>query len=131
MNRILLILFLTFNLTCFSQSQAEINKDANNEYLKADIELNDVYQKILKDYKSDSVFIYRFKRTQKFWISYRDAELEMKFPAKEKQLKYGSVYPMCASFFLKELTQERTEKLKVWLLGISEGDVCSGSIKKN
>ncbi|MFT6416765.1 MAG: hypothetical protein ACJARZ_002116 [Dokdonia sp.] len=108
-----------------------MNKDANNEYLKADVKLNEVYQKILKDNRSDSVFIYQFKRTQKIWISYRDAELEMKFPAKKKQLEYGSVYPMCVSFFLKELTQERAEKLKVWLHGVSEGDVCSSSVKKN
>lgn len=30
---------------------------------------------------------------------------------------------------LKELTEERTEKLKVWLNGIEEGDMCIGSVK--
>ena len=53
----------------------------------------------------------------------------MKFPAKNKRGQYGSVYPMCVSYFLKELTEERTEKLKVWLIGIEEGDVCTGSVK--
>ena len=129
MNRIIIILFLTFNLSCFSQSQSEMNKEANTEYKKADIELNNVYQKILTEYKSDSIFIDRFKKTQRIWISYRDAELEMKFPAKNKRGQYGSVYPMCFSYFLKELTEERTEKLKVWLIGIEEGDVCTGSVK--
>ncbi|WP_299439364.1 lysozyme inhibitor LprI family protein [uncultured Aquimarina sp.] len=108
MNRILLILFLTFYLPCFSQTQSEMNKDANNEYQKADIELNNVYQKILIEYKSDSVFIDRLKKVQRIWISYRDAELEMKFPAKNKQAEYGSVYPMCVSNFLKKLTEQRT-----------------------
>ena len=106
-----------------------MNKEANTEYKKADIELNNVYQKILTEYKSDSIFIDRFKKTQRIWISYRDAELEMKFPAKNKRGQYGSVYPMCVSYFLKELTEERTEKLKVWLIGIEEGDVCTGSVK--
>lgn len=55
----------------------------------------------------------------------------MKFLAENKQPKYGSVYPMCAALFLKELTEERTEKLRVWLNGIEEGDVCSGSVKTN
>ncbi len=129
MNRILIILFLTFNLNCFSQSQSEMNKNANIEYIKADVELNDVYQKILTEYKSDSIFITKLKKAQTIWISYRDAELEMKFPAENKQLEYGSVYPMCVSVFLKKLTEERTEKLKDWINGIVEGETCSGSIK--
>lgn len=131
MNRILIILFLAFNLNCFSQTQHEINKEASEEYKKADIELNNVYQNILTEYKFDSIFIDRLKKTQRIWISYRDAELEMKFPAENKQAQYGSVFPMCVSFFLKKLTNERTEKLKIWLNGIEEGDVCSGSVKTN
>ena len=55
----------------------------------------------------------------------------MKFPAENKQLEYGSVYPMCYSLFLKEMTEERTKKLRVWLTGIKEGDICSGSVKMN
>ena len=130
MNRIIIILFLTFNLTCFSQSQSELNKTAIAECKKVDIELNNVYQKILTKYKSDSIFIDRFKKTQKIWISYRDAELEMKFPAENKQAEYGSVYPMCVSHFIKKLTEERIEKLKIWLIGIEEGDICSGSVER-
>ncbi|MHA7058850.1 lysozyme inhibitor LprI family protein [Aquimarina sp. M1] len=129
MNRVFILLFLTFNLTCFSQTQSEINKEASNNYKKADIELNNVYQNILAEYKYDTAFIGQLKRTQRIWISYRDAELEMKFPAENKQVEYGSVYPMCVSLFLKELTNERTEKLKIWLHGIEEGDICSGSVK--
>jgi uncharacterized protein YecT (DUF1311 family) len=131
MNRILLILFLTLNLTCFSQTQHEMSEEASQEYREAAIELNNVYQKILTEYKSDSIFIDRLKKVQDIWGLYRDAALEMKFPANNKQLEYGSVYPMCVSIFLKELTEDRTEKLEVWVYGIGEGDMCSGSIKTN
>ena len=55
----------------------------------------------------------------------------MKFPAENKQAEYGSVYSMCASEFLKELTEERIEKLQVWLKGIEEEEICSGSVKIN
>tara|TARA_R110002050_G_C8671328_1_gene492089 strand:- start:58 stop:384 length:327 start_codon:yes stop_codon:yes gene_type:complete len=106
-----------------------MNKDVNDEYQKSEIELNSIYKKILTEYKSDSIFIDRLKKTQKIWISYRDAELEIKFPAENKQAEYGSVYPMCVTYFLKELTDERIKKLKTWLTGIEEGDVCSGSVK--
>jgi len=131
MNRILIILFIAFNLNCFSQTQHDLHKEASEEFKKADIELNNVFQNILIEYKSDSIFIDRLKNTQRIWISYRDAELEMKFPAENKQAEYGSIYPMCVSLFLKKLTEERTEKLKVWLNGIEEGDMCSGSVKTN
>ncbi len=131
MNRILILLFLSFNFCAFGQTQHEMHKDANNRYKKSDNELNKVYQKILTEYKSDSIFINRLKKTQKIWIAYKDAELEMKFPAENKQAQYGSVYPMCVSLFLKELTDERTKKLRVWLNGIEEGDMCSGSVKTN
>jgi uncharacterized protein YecT (DUF1311 family) len=108
-----------------------MHKEASEGYKKSDIELNSVYQKILTEYKSDSTFIDRLKKTQRIWIAYRDSELEMKFPAENKQAEYGSFYPMCVSLFLKELTEERTEKLRVWLNGIEEGDMCSGSVKTN
>lgn len=129
MKNIVTFIILTWTFSCFSQTQAEMNENASNEYKKADTELNAVYKKILNEYKSDPAFTNRLKKTQKIWISFRNAELEMKFPAKNKQLEYGSIYPMCISLFLKELTKERTEKLRIWLNGIEEGDLCSGSIK--
>ena len=51
------------------------------------------------------------------------------FPEEQKRLYYGSVFPMCWSMALTSLTNERIEKLKIWLTGIEEGDMCSGSIK--
>jgi|TARA_R110002110_G_scaffold89504_2_gene233092 uncharacterized protein YecT (DUF1311 family) len=108
-----------------------MNKDANFEYNEADTELNNVYQKLLSEYKSDSIFIDRLKKAQRIWLSYRDAELEMKFPAENKQLEYGNTYSMCVSIYLEELTEQRIEKLKDWLNGIDEGNICSGSIEAN
>jgi uncharacterized protein YecT (DUF1311 family) len=129
MKKLITIIVLTLTINCFSQTQGEMNTDASNAYKKVDMELNNVYQKVLTEYKSDLTFINRLKKAQRIWISYRDAELEMKFPAENKQYEYGSIYPMCVSYFLKGLTEERTEKLRVWLTGIQEGDACSGSVK--
>lgn len=131
MNRIIFILLLTFSCTCLSQTQQEMHKQASEEYRKADAELNNVYKKILTAYKSDIDFIDRLKKAQRIWISHRDAELEMRFPAEDKQSEYGSAYPMCLSSFMKDLTEERTEKLRMWLNGIEEGEVCLGSVKMN
>lgn len=124
---VLIVICLISNFG-FSQTQLEMNQSANNDFLKADKELNSVYQKILKEYKSDVNFIKNLKFSQKIWIQFRDAEMKVKFPERENGY-YGSVFPMCWSMELTELTKIRTKKLKIWLTGIEEGDVCSGSVK--
>lgn len=129
MKQTLLLLLLTSSFCAFGQSQDQMHQEAREAYRKADLELNEVYQKILVEYQSDTLFIDQLKKTQRIWISYRDAELEMKFPAENKQAEYGSAYPLCAFLFLTELTQERTEKLSVWLRGIEEGEICAGSVR--
>jgi hypothetical protein len=52
----------------------------------------------------------------------------MKFPKREKRY-YGSVFEECKKLFLVEITQNRIQKLKVWIEGVQEGEVCKGSIK--
>ena len=53
--------------------------------------------------------------------------METKFP--EKEIRYGSVLPMCWSIYREELTKDRIKKLKEWLTGTKEGNVCAGSVK--
>ena len=128
-NKILIsFLFLTFTF-CFGQTQSEMNITANQKYIKADKELNQVYSQILKDYKDDLVFISKLKIAQNLWIKFRDAEMNAIFPEIDKQLNYGSVFPMCWSSHLTRLTKERIKTLKIWQTGIEEGEVCSGSVK--
>jgi uncharacterized protein YecT (DUF1311 family) len=128
-NKILIsILFLT-SMFCFGQTQSEMNSTESQKYIKADKELNQVYSKILKDYKDDPVFISKLKIAQNLWIKFRDAEMNALFPEIDKQLNYGSVFPMCWSIHLTTLTKERIKNLKIWETGVEEGDVCSGSVK--
>ena len=128
-NKILIsILFLT-SVFCFAQTQSEMNSDEYQKYIKADKELNQVYGQILKDYKNDPVFISKLKIAQNLWIKFRDAEMNALFPENDKQLNYGSVFPMCWNIHLTRLTKERIKTLKIWIIGIEEGDVCSGSVK--
>lgn len=129
MKQLIFIISLSFSLVSFSQTQMEMNQDAHLAYQKADKELNRVYQAILTEYKSEPLFIERLKVAQRLWINFRDAELDMRFPKTDKGYHYGSVYPMCVSLILKEMTEERTKKLMVWLEGIEEGEMCLGSIK--
>ena len=122
-----IIFCVTINF-CFGQTQVEMNQNANTGFQKADKELNVVYQSILKSYKSDTEFVKNLKISQRIWVQLRDAEMKTKYPDRENGY-YGSVQPMCWSIYMEDLTEERTKKLKVWLTGIEEGDVCSGSVK--
>ena len=122
------LLFL-FSFTYFfstAQSQTELQIDAFNSYKKADKELNRVYQAIISEYSEDSVFIENLIISQRIWIQFRDAEFKMKYP---DNVEYGSVQEMCEAMYLEKLTKERIKTLNVWLKGLEEGEVCSGSVK--
>ncbi len=127
----LLILFVCSS-AAFSQSQLDLNVEACDKYKKADAELNKTYRQILTEYKDDKLFLQKLKSAQNAWIKFRDASLEARFPLKPNEnanQKFGSVYPMCRCFVLTEITEKRTEELKLWTEGIEEGDVCTGSVK--
>jgi len=124
---IALVLCISTNFG-FAQTQVKMNTEAGNSFLKVDKELNSTYNEILKEYKSDTVFIKNLKTAQNIWIKFRDAEMEMKYPDREPGY-YGSIQPVCRYSYLEELTKKRTKELKVWLTGIEEGDCCSGSVK--
>ena len=125
---IILTIFLTSSIFCYSQTQLELNTEAFNNYKKADTKLNQVYSQILKEYKSDVVFITNLKNSQRLWIQFRDAEMKARYPQREDGY-YGSIFPLCWNLYLKELTEERIKKLNIWLVGIPEGDACIGSVK--
>lgn len=131
-NRLLTIItFIIIQIShqAFGQTQTEMNQEAQSRYLKSDKELNLVYDQILKEYNKDDEFITSLKIAQRIWVQFRDAETNSKFPARNSRIEYGSIYPLCLANYLTELTQYRTSKLKIWLIGAPEGDCCSGSVK--
>jgi uncharacterized protein YecT (DUF1311 family) len=124
----LLLLPLSFTVAP-AQTQADMNKEACDEYQKADVELNKSYQQILSGYKADAVFARKMKTSQRAWVTYRDAHLASLYPAANPQSEYGSVFSMCRCMALAKITKQRTEELRRWVDGVEEGDACAGSIK--
>ena len=112
---------------CAAQTQTEMNDKAAGDFQKADKELNVIYQKVLKEYAADTAFIGYFKAAQKIWVQFRDAEMKAMYP--EWAYLHSNVFPMCWNNYQAELTTERTRKLKRWLAGNEDDDVCQGSIK--
>jgi uncharacterized protein YecT (DUF1311 family) len=110
-------------------TQSERNQCATGQLKAADDELNRVYQALLRQYKDNREFLEKLRKAQRAWLTFRAAELEARFPAPNKQRRYGSVYPMCANAFVAEQTQERIKRLREWLDGTEEGNVCAGSVQ--
>jgi len=123
---IIMFMIVVFSSSTYAQAQSRRNTEVSSGYERADKELNQVYKQILKDYAGQPLFIAKLKVAQRLWVQLRDAELGLKFP---KTGNYGSVQPMCEEDYLAHLTRERIKFLRVWLTGIQEGDVCSGSVR--
>ncbi len=115
-----------------AQTQLQLNQQSCAEYDKADGELNRSYQIILREYKTDGLFIEKIKQAQRAWVVFRDAQIASLYPLKPNDnpnQKYGSVYPMCRCHALARITRQRTAELREWINGVEEGDVCAGSIR--
>jgi uncharacterized protein YecT (DUF1311 family) len=113
-----------------AQTQYELNTCAGSEFAAADQTLNEVYEQVLRQYRTDRPFIEKFKVAQRAWLRFRDAEMEALFPKADEQGEYGSVFPMCFAQWKSQLTHERTDQLRRWLKGGEEGDACRGSIRR-
>ena len=105
MKKIAIVFSLIMSVLSFAQNQTEMNIDSYKQYLKVDKELNVVYQKVLKKYSTDKVFLKKLKIAQNLWIKFRDAEAEAKYPAEDKKYEYGSVFPVCYNSFMEDLTR--------------------------
>lgn len=110
-----------------TQSQTEMTDKSYQTFEKTDKELNKIYSQILLKYKNDKIFISKLQKAEIAWIKFRDAEIEAIYPEEDKMHNYGTVYLMCVNGILTEMTQQRIKELKLWLKGMPEGDVCSGS----
>lgn len=128
MKHFIFFIILVTSISCFAFDSGPIH-NPQDSYQLADKELNIVYQRILNEYQTDTLFIENLKASQRIWVTFRDAELKVKYPESEPGY-YGSIYPVCVSNYLEGLTRERIKTLKIWLEGIEEGDVCAGSVRR-
>jgi uncharacterized protein YecT (DUF1311 family) len=112
----------------FGQTQAQLTNDSSERLKKVEAELSSVYNRVLETYADDKEFITNIKQSQELWAKFKTAELKMKYPDRSAGY-YGSTHQMCVNDYLAQLTNERIKRLRDWLTGMPDGDVCSGSIK--
>ena len=134
-----LILFFSFPLVLPQQrktskgdpcskamTQASLNSCFCERAQKADAQLNDVYQQLLKKNASDTNFIEKLKISERAWVAFRDAQLEAIYPDPDPRAAYGTVFTMCECMAREELTMDRVKQLRRMLKSV-EGDVCAWS----
>jgi uncharacterized protein YecT (DUF1311 family) len=114
-------------LRSYAETQAAMTADACLALENSNAEMKRIHRQIVRDHNDNKRFITAFNKTQRAWSAFRDADLNAIYP--EPSEFYGSVYGMCRCTVLNELTRERIETLKKWLLKGTEGDVCAGSMK--
>ncbi|MEP7355514.1 MAG: lysozyme inhibitor LprI family protein [Acidobacteriota bacterium] len=93
-------------------AQGELNECAAAEAQRADLALNETFQRLLVAAKSDGTATKKIKEADRAWITYRDAYLDARFPAKDKQREYGTKYPTEYALFRAKLTYRQIETLK-------------------
>ena len=124
MLRLILLILFSFALTAVSANdeikcnpdgnQLEINACASFDFSKADNELNETYQALIKKEAHDKLFINKLRLAQKAWLAFRDADLEARFVCTENDARicWGSMYPMLFFSRKAELTRERNKQLR-------------------
>ena len=119
------------NKSCLDSAitEGDMNECSEKDFKSADNELNQVYKSIQTKFKKDPLFLKKLKIAQLAWIQFRDAQFDMKYPHKDEDGYYGSVFSMCIANYKAQLTRERIKSLKEWLTAAPEGDVCSGSLQ--
>lgn len=108
----------------FIETQYAISKVSCDEYQQQDKLMNTLYQGIKKAHKKDRTFLRRFKKSQRYWLKFRDAHLNVLYPKPEKDKVSASSFTMCRCITLTAMTEQRNAQLRQILIP-EEGDVCS------
>jgi len=98
-----------------AQSQQEMNREAEDGFRRADVELNRVYQELLP--RLPGPVREKLIDAQLAWIRFRDAEAE----ARAWEFEGGTMYPFLYYSSLEDTTRQRSEDLRIWLESLSAG----------
>jgi len=123
MKDILYILIISaFALSC--SSQKNYHQEIQNDHLDSVIAL------INLEFKSDEEFLKKLAISQRNWEQSILSDLDLIYPKANKE-EYGSSYLSCVKRILNWEIKNRVALLEKWTNGISEGELCNGSIPIN
>ena len=94
-----------------ADTQAELNACAQEEAVRADDEMHAVYRALLSKAGRKSART-KIRRAHQAWLAFRDAYIEARFPASDKQREYGSIYPSEMNLLKVKLTEQHVASLQ-------------------
>jgi len=109
-------------------SQTELNSQEIDKATYSREVLDSVYNAVILEYKDQLTFISNFKKSQKLWERYMEAQLLARFP-EDDATRDGSSFSMCYSLYQQELLKDRINTINDWLTGFPQGQICGGSVK--
>jgi uncharacterized protein YecT (DUF1311 family) len=85
---------------------------AGAEAKRVDAKLNSTYRALLARVASQPEAVAKIKAAERAWVAYRDAYVEASYPAKNKAIEYGSIYPLDVALLRAKLTQRQVTALE-------------------
>jgi uncharacterized protein YecT (DUF1311 family) len=107
--------------------QTEMTLGALADYGEVEKLHQQVYDEIIAIYGDDKQSVEFLRRSQRAWISFRDAQIRAIWPEIETGETMGTAERMCIPIELEKLTRQRIIQLLTWRIGIEEGDVGAGT----
>jgi uncharacterized protein YecT (DUF1311 family) len=108
-------------------SQREMRLEAMADYKEVEKLHQQVYDEIIAIYGDDSQSADFIRRSQRAWISFREAHIRAIWPQIETGEVMGTAERICIPSELEKLTRQRIIQLLTWRNGIEEGDVEAGT----
>lgn len=109
-------------------SQGDINTCSETAAHAAQTRLNSLYQAVLAKYHDAPAQQARLRSAQQAWERYRDAELHAVYPHAGDPAYATAYTPTCHARLRLSLLRERIARLRQWLDGGIEGDLCAGAL---
>ncbi len=92
--------------------QTSLDICASAEAKHADAEMNRVYRQLCAKLSSNPNAKTKVIASQKAWLAYRDSYIQATYPEEDKQLHYGTRYPMDVDLLIAYLTHAQTKALR-------------------
>jgi uncharacterized protein YecT (DUF1311 family) len=95
-----------------ANTQVEMNACASEEARRADNDSDEIYRLLLSKAASQPEAVAKIKAAERAWVAYRDAYMDAMYPAENKPVEYGSIYPLEANLLRAKLTRQQAAALK-------------------
>jgi uncharacterized protein YecT (DUF1311 family) len=99
-----------------ANTQSEMTACASDEAARVDAKLKTKYRALLARVTSQPEALAKIKAAERAWIAYRDAYIEATYPAEDKAIEYGSIYPLDVNLLRAKLTRRQVAALEDMLL---------------